>query len=298
MKLNSSVLSQLRAFEAVARKASFKIAAEELHVTQAALSHHVRHLEEALGTPLLTRLHRRIAPTEAGAELRDECARAFHILSSSLARLENDGQEEPLTVSVAPYFSARWLTPRLGSFWARYPDIDLRLHHAYQPADFLNEKSDAGISWGTGNWDNVKAIPVLSGCLTPVCSASYLAKMKRPVRPGDLPGHKLFCEFDEQHWYDWLAVAGVSRPKKLNTVRIDDSHALRRTAIDGHGFALFFTGLIEEDLRTGQLVRPFKFALDTGNAYYLTQPVDVQAKPKLAAFTRWLLDEVAARPLA
>jgi DNA-binding transcriptional LysR family regulator len=298
MKLNASTLGQLRAFEAVARKASFKMAAEELHVTQAALSHHVRHLEEALQTPLLNRLHRRIELTQAGAELRDECARAFHILSSTLDRLKSHRADEPLTVSVAPYFSAHWLTPRLGSFWARHPGIELRLHHAYQPADFLNEHSDAGISWGSGHWRNVKAVPVLGGELTPVCSPACLAAMKRPLKPSDLAGHTLFCEFDEQHWHDWLALAGVPKRQKLKIVRIDDSHALRRTALDGHGFALFFSCLIEEDLRSGQLLRPFKPALDTGNAYYLTQPADVAPSPQLAAFTEWLLEEVAARPRA
>jgi DNA-binding transcriptional LysR family regulator len=298
MKLYPSLLTQLRAFEVVARHMSFKLAAQELNVTQAALSHHVRHLEEVLGTALIRRMHRRIELTSAGIRLEEDCARAFHILSSSLGGLKKEGEDHGLTVSVAPYFSARLLTPRLGSFWARHPDIDLTLHHAYQAADFSNEKSDAGISWGNGRWKNVDARPLIAGLLTPVCSASYRAKMKRTLKPTELLAHKLFYEFSEAHWRGWFALSGVSVPDHLNATRIDDSHALRQTAIDGHGVALFFSGLIEEDLRTGQLVRLFDVEFDSGDGYFLTWPSGTLPKPKLRAFTQWLLDEAASRPFA
>lgn len=314
MELPSSLLTMLRAFEAVARQASFKRAAEELHVTQSALSHHVRHLEAELGLTLVRRLHRRIELTAAGAALGADCARGFEALAGAVRRARPEAEDGVLTVSVAPYFSARWLTPRLGRWWARHPKIDLRLHHAYQPADFLDDKVHAGIGWGHGAWPEADATLVMTGELTAVCSPAFLRKLPRKPKPSDLLRHRLFYEFDPGHWRRWFAAAGVapgSAPgtapgtapgaelgAKLDTVRIDDSHALRRTAIDGHGIALFFQGLVQEDLRSGQLVRPFAVSIDPGSAYYLLRPRGRPVGRNLAAFTRWLMDEVKRDPMA
>ena len=302
MDLHPSLLTMLRAFEAVGRKASFKRAAEELHVTQSALSHHVRHLEEELGLTLTRRLHRRIELTAEGAALSADCARGFEALAGAVRRARPAAEDGVLTVSVAPYFSARWLTPRLGRWWARHPKIDLRLHHAYQPADFLDDKVHAGISWGHGNWPEAEASLVLRGELTAVCSPAFLRKLPRKPKPADLLRHRLFYEFEAGHWQRWFAAAGVAPgdapSAKLDAVRIDDSHALRRTAMDGHGAALFFRGLVQEDLRSGLLVQPFDAAIDPGSAYYLVRPRGRPVGKNLAAFTRWLLDEVKRDSMA
>ena len=298
MALPSTTLNQLRVFEAVARHGSFKQAAGELFVTQAALSHHVRRLEEDLGLPLLQRLHRRIQLTPAGTRLLAEAGRAFQALDAAVESLKSPIQEEPLRVSVAPYFSARWLTPRLGRFWTRHPTIELLLHHAYQPADFARDAASAGICWGHGHWPEVEATLVLSGQLTPVCAPGYLARLPGALAPGVLASHPLFYEFDEDHWRRWFQEQGVALAGPLNARRIDDSHALRRAVLDGHGFGLFFQGLIREDLASGQLAQPFAACVDPGCAYYLTRPKGVPMGPKLQAFTRWILAEAASQPYA
>jgi DNA-binding transcriptional LysR family regulator len=299
MALSSTLVNQLRAFEAVGRHGSFKRAADELHVTQSALSHHVRHLEQHLGLPLLRRLHRRIELTDEGRRLCGDCTSGFDALERAVRQLMASDAQDALTVSIAPYFSAKWLTPRLGRWWARHPNIDLQLRHAYQPADFLHDRVDAGISWGDGRWAEAEVKQVLSGALVAVCSPA-LARELAPRKKGlaALARQRLFCEFDKRHWEQWFSNAGDSAPRKLDVVLIDDSHALRRAAIDGHGVALFFRGLLEDDLESGQLVQLLDVSVDPGAAYYYVRPRGRPVGAKLAAFQRWLMDEVRRAPFA
>lgn len=299
MPLPLFLLTKLRAFESVARHGSFKRAAEELHVTQSALSHHVRHLEAELGMPLIVRAHRRIELTNEGRQLCGDCAQGFQGLEAAVDRLSRAARPDTLTVSVAPYFSARWLTPRLGRLWAQHPQLNLQLHHAYRPADFLRDPVDAGIGWGDGHWPGVEALLVVPGTLTPVCSPAYLATLRRKPAARDLRGCRLFYEFDAAHWLGWFAAAGVDvDADALDATRIDDSHALRRTALDGHGFALFFTALVREDLDAGLLVAPFARTVDPGSAYYLARPLNRAPSAALQAFTQWIQAEVATAPFA
>ena len=296
MDLAASTLIQLRAFEAVGRHGSFKRAAEELFVTQAALSHHVRHLEQDLGVQLLRRLHRRIELTAEGAQLHADAARALGTLAAALRGLRRPAREETLTVSVPPYFSLRWLTPRLGSLWLRHPELKVLLHHTYRIVDFAHDRIDAAIAWGPGKWPDVESILLMTSRLTPICTPGYLARHGGAVRPEDLPRHPLFCEFDQAHWHQWFAAAGVESAGPLDAVRIDDSHALRRVVLDGHGFGLFFVELIQEDVRTGKLVQPFDLCIDPGSAYYLNRPRNTPMGAKLQAFHQWILEEAAGNP--
>ncbi|MBA2675914.1 LysR substrate-binding domain-containing protein [Ramlibacter sp.] len=296
MELHLALLAQLRAFVAVARHQSFKRAAEHLHVTQSALSHHVRHLEQDLGTQLVERLHRRIELTAAGRTLLDGCATHFDGLAGAVRQVRHAGDTGALTVSVAPYFSAKWLTPRLGRLWSRHPALDLQLRHAYQPADFPQDDVDAGISWGHGRWSGAESVLLLAGTLTPVCSADYRARLAARPRPAALLKHRLFYEFDAAHWRAWFAAAGVNGA--FTAVQIDDSHALRRAVLDGHGVGLFFEGLVQEDLRTGQLVQPFKTAVDPGAGYYLVRPRGRPVSSRLGEFMQWILDEARQEPFA
>ncbi|MDM0108082.1 LysR substrate-binding domain-containing protein [Variovorax sp. J22R24] len=298
MTLSATLVHQLRAFEAVGRHGSFKRAADELSVTQSALSHQVRHLEQHLGVALLLRLHRRIEMTDEGRQLCADCTAGLQTLERAVRQLTHTDAESTLTVGVAPYFSARWLTPRLGRWWARHPNIDLQLRHAYQPADFLHDKVDAGISWGHGNWDEAEVKPVLTGELVAVCSPALKSLDAVAKDIGTLTRQRLMCEFDRRHWELWFRNAGVVVSRKLDVVVFDDSHALRRAALEGHGVALFFRGLVQEDLASGQLVQILDVHIDPGSAYYFVRPKGKPIGPKLAAFQRWLMDEVRRAPFA
>jgi len=265
--LSATLVNQLRAFEAVGRHGSFKRAADELHVTQSALSHHVRHLEQSLGIALLRRLHRRIELTDEGRRLCSDCSASFESLARAVQQLVVGDAQDALTVSIAPYFSAKWLTPRLGRWWARHPNIDLQLRHAYQPADFLHDQVDAGISWGHGRWEEAEVKPVLTGALVAVCAPALERQLALGKGLAGLARQRLFCEFDKQHWPMWFRNAGDTSTRKLDVVVIDDSHALRRAAVDGHGVALFFHGLLQEDLRSGQLMQVLDVSVDPGAAW-------------------------------
>jgi DNA-binding transcriptional LysR family regulator len=168
--------------------------------------------------------------------------------------------------------------------------------YLYQPADFLRTRLDVGITWGHGRWPEVETTLVLPTHYTPVCSPSFLGRLGATVEPRDLLRCQLFYEMDRAHWQQWFRAAGIMEPEAFDAVQIDDSHALRRVALDGHGFALFFAEQIHEDVRTGQLVRPFDTEIDPGCAYYLIRPRGVPESPALEAFTRWLLDEVSTSP--
>jgi DNA-binding transcriptional LysR family regulator len=253
--LDSGTLVKLRAFEAVGRNVSFNLAATELAVTPTALSHHVRHLEDQLGQQLFHRLHRQIVLTETGQKLLVACTSGFSTLDRAVTDATRTEHDTTLTVSVAPYFSARWLTPRLANFWSAHPEIELRLHHAYQPADFSLDRVDAGIAWGHGRWAGTHAVQVLTGELTALCSPKLRRALPAKPKPTDLARWRLFYEFDPEHWTRWFVAAGANLPAKARTVRVDDSHALRKIALESQGVALFFTGLSREDLRLALMHR-------------------------------------------
>jgi DNA-binding transcriptional LysR family regulator len=166
-----TALTQLRALEAVARHGSFHGAARELYVTTSAVSHHVRRLERALGVALLDRNRNRAVPTVEAIDLVETVTNAYESIASALQRIDDARRAATtVTLTVAPYFSARWLTPRLGRLWHEHPEIDLRLHHAYEPVDFQVDNVDLGVVWGTGRWPSANAVKALDGGLIAVCN--------------------------------------------------------------------------------------------------------------------------------
>jgi DNA-binding transcriptional LysR family regulator len=291
-------LTALRCFEAVARTLSFTKAADELGVTQAAVSRQMRLLEEALAVKLVLRGAGRNALTDAGEILFNGLYRAFETMGEAVEQVSGSAGREILNVSVAPYFSARWLTPRLMSFLGAHPEIDLRLHHSYQPADHRREAIDIGINWGSGTWPGVRKEIVLGGALTPVLSPELLARVGSLTEPRQLLALTLLYEFDLRDWQLWFAEAGVVTPSPLRSIRLNDSHALRRAALDGHGVALFFRGLLEDDLKSGRLVQPFGRTVHTGYDYYLNYADGDELPAKSKAFRRWIFEEMRRRPFA
>jgi DNA-binding transcriptional LysR family regulator len=288
-------LSALKAFESVARTLSFTKSARELGVTQAAVSRQVKALEEELAVQLVSRQPKGNVLTDAGEILFGGLHQAFGTIEQSVAKITGSGDREILNVSVAPFFSARWLTPRLMSFFERHPDIELRLHHSYRPADHRREGIDLGINWGSGDWPGVKVEKVLDGSLTPVMSPE---RTPAPTRPSDLLDLTLFYEFDFEDWRLWFEQASVPLNAPVKSLRLNDTHALRRAALDGHGVALLFADLVREDIDTGRLIQPFPLRVHTGNDYFLNHPGDIELTRKGKAFRRWIMDEVRRRPFA
>lgn len=275
----------LRAFEAVARRLSFTRAAEELGVTQAAVSRQVAALERLLGVDLVERRPEGNRLTEAGQALYPALRESYDRIEEALRKVSAWPRRSVLTVSVAPFFSSVWLTPRIMDFIEAHPEIDLRLHHAYRPPEYARERVDCGINWGEGDWPNVEAEKFLDGSMAVVCAPTLASEM---AAPAELLRGPLLYEFKASDWSDWLASAGVEAPQDLAMTRIDDTHALRRAALEGHGFALIIRSLVGEDLQLGRLVEPFSYLVDTGSHYYFNRPAGAELTSAMRAFRRWL----------
>jgi DNA-binding transcriptional LysR family regulator len=287
-------LNALRMFEAVARRTSFTQAAAELGITQAAVSRQIKRLEEEIGVVLFQRHHRTIELTRAGARLHQVVRKSLDEIAAAVGAMRDPRGEPTLAISVSPYFSSAWLTPRLPAFSRLHPKIALRLHHAYFPPDYRREDFDLGINWGDGRWNGIIAEPVLTGALAPMMSP----RLARPRKPIDLLRHTLLYEFDIAHWQAWFTQAGVRMPTAAKSLRIDDSHALRQAALDGQGVALFFWGLAQRDLATGRLVQPFPARLEHRDQYFLNYPRHTARKREVKLFRQWLATEIRRNPYA
>ena len=198
-----------------------------------------------------------------------------------------------LTVSVAPFFSAVWLTPRLSGFVRGHPKIDVRLHHAYEPPDYARDQVDLGINWGDGDWPGVITEKFLDGSMVPVCNRRVAEMLGADPQPHDLFEFPLYYEFQISDWLAWFAAAGVGiDPQKVRATRIDDTHALVRTVINSDCVGLIIRSVVVELLDGGQIVQPFGQTADVGRHYFLGWPRYRRDSSEARAFRSWLSQEI------
>ena len=281
----------LRAFEAAARHMSFTRAGEELGVTQAAISHQVKSLENALSVRLFRRLTRKLALTAEGRSLFAVVGEAFDRIADVADELVAGGGSGSLEVSLSPYVSAAWLSPRIGRFWRQHPNIDLRLHHSVEQVNFAQGTADLAVLWGRGDWPGLACDLLLRTSLSPVCSPSLIAGQNPIRRPDDLRHHTLLNREKFEGWSHWFAAAGVTAADFRSWATFDDHNVLMQAAIEGQGVALGGIEMLTAGLATGRLVQPFKLSVDTDFAYYIVYPPEALGRPKVKAFREWLLAE-------
>jgi LysR family glycine cleavage system transcriptional activator len=286
-------LNALRAFEAGARHLSFTKAAEELHVTQAAVSHQVKALEEYLGVALFRRMTRQIALTEAGRALVPVLSESFDQIAAAAEALRERPESRTLTVTLTPAFGSKWLAGRLGRFWTGHPEIDLRLHHTVTSVDFAVEEVDMGVRWGSGDWPGLESEFLISVDVTPVCSPALLEGDHPLCCPEDLAHYTLLHEDDHEDWVQWFITAGLDGDAARRGPTLDDSGVLLRAAADGHGVALGRLSLIGDDLGSGRLVVPFDLRLEIEHGYHVVYRPGGLDNPKIKAFRDFLLAEIA-----
>ncbi len=283
-------LKALRAFEAAARHLSFTRAAEELHVTQAAISHQIKALEEHLGVKLFRRLNRSLVLTEPAQHYLPSVRRAFDVLLEATDRLLASRERATLTVSVLPSFAARWLVPRLGRLLREHDDIDIRVAPSDALVDFERDGVDVGIRYGLGRYPGLRADRLLTENIFPVCSPSLL-RGPQPLRePTDLRRHVLL-HTDDADWRTWLLAAAVEDVDPTRGPFFTDSSMLLQAAAAGHGVALARGVLAQDELAAGRLVRPFTLSLPTEYAYYVVSPASRADEPAIVTFREWLLEE-------
>src|ERR1700761_2232584 len=288
-------LNGLRAFEAAARHLSFTNAATELNVTQTAISHQIRRLEQELGLRLFVRQNRSLVLTPEARDYLPGVRAAFNDLRLATDRLLRRDNDHVLTVSTLASLAAKWLLPRLTAFQVAHPGIDVRITTSTALVDFKSGDVDAAIRYGRGHWPGVRADWLTADELFPVCSPALLTG-NRPLKcPQDLADHTLLHTsgvYDDD-WRLWLTAAGlptdISKPPGLT---FDLILMTVQAALDGIGVAMGRTSYVEADIAKGRLVVPFKIALPTDAGFYLVSPEGAAEPPKLRAFRQWLLATV------
>ena len=285
-------LNALKAFEAAARHESFTRAAQELFVTQGAVSHQVKALEQELGLKLFNRERQRLVITEAGRDYLNVVRDAFDRISLGTERLLQRQNTGVLTVSTSPDFAAKWLVHRLGHFVEAHPDIDLRVSASLHHVDFAREEVDLAVRHGEGDWPGLDAVMLCSEQMFPVCSPKLLSGRRGPVRLTDVLKYPLIHTGDRSLWTRWLAAAGVDDKAAVHGPVLNRDAISIDAAINGQGIALTRTTLCAWDLISGRLVRPFVEALPLSKSYWIVCPKVVAAQPKIVTFRDWLLSEV------
>jgi LysR family glycine cleavage system transcriptional activator len=286
-------LNALKAFEAAARSESFTRAAEELCVTQGAVSHQVKALEATLGIKLFIREHQRLVITDAGREYLNVVRDAFDRISAGTERVQQRQNTGVLTVSTSPDFAAKWLVYRLGRFAEAHPDIDLRISATMHHIDFAREEVDVAVRHGDGNWSGLDAIRLCTEQLFPVCSPKLMVGRNRLAKPSDLLKTPLLHLDDSKAWSQWFDAAGVTDAETSHGLTLNRASMLIDAAVDGQGVALARTTLAAWDIINGRLVRPFDVGLKLARTYWIVCPKATSTKPKVATFRDWLLAEAA-----
>jgi LysR family glycine cleavage system transcriptional activator len=283
-------LNALRVFELAAQHLSFTKTSEELHVTAAAVSHHIKQLEEFLGVPLFVRSNNRLALTGAGENYFPRVREAFRALQHATDQLLNE-RNTVLRVSVPAALGTKWLVPRLFRFFDRYPDIGVEV-----VTDPLHDPngSDVQIADHAVELAGFSCALLVSTSYVPVCSPGLRQSLRQPAdlaqatllqarRAGHAPG-----------WEQWLARAEVALGEPSRGPGFSDTTMMLQAAIEGQGVALSPRLLVAYDLAAGRLVEPFALELGLEQRYYLCGPRDTAQRPEIALFSEWLQAEAQA----
>jgi len=293
MTLMIPPLPGLRHFEAAARLGSFKAAAAELHLTQAAISLQIRALERFLSVRLFDRGVRKVALTREGRRLAEVLSRAFLDLSQVCRELSGQAAPRAVRVEVGPFFSARWLAPRLGRFIRRHPEINVHLNHMIGVHGVQGE-IDLSLRWGRGAWKGFEASRLLEVSLQPVCQPGLVAKARALLaggRPGALP---LLHSQTRRDWRSWLAAAGLPVELAESGTVLDEANVVVEAAVSGAGVAIGFFPIMDEDLRSGRLVPAHPHRQRSEEAYYLLRSRAALGAQPVETFCAWLREECAA----
>ncbi|HEY8381744.1 MAG TPA: transcriptional regulator GcvA [Microvirga sp.] len=285
-------LTAVRAFEAASRHLNFTKAAEELGMTQAAVSYQIKMLEDRVGTALFVRLPRQVALTPAGARLAPQVTEAFEMLQAAFAHT-GKVVDNVLSLSVLQTIASQWLVPRLGRFQMTHPQFAVQLDASHHMVDFGRDEFDLGIRSGRGDWPGLEAHLLLPSHFTPLCSPSLLQDVE--IRsPADILKLPLLGPQDPW-WPQWFEEAGVGpvdlsdRPD--NSLRTQQFEGM--AAMAGQGVALVNPFFFAADLAAGRLVQIFDLVVKADRDYWLVYPTSRRRSPKIRAFCEWILDEAS-----
>ena len=285
-------LQALRAFEAVARLSSFRRAGEELSITQSAVSHQIRELEQNLGAKLFVRKARGVELTPQGQQYFETVLRAFDLLKSGTINLRRHAKREQVRVSLLPSFAANWLVPRLNRFSAAHPEIDLVLDPTLRLADLAADEADLAIRYGNGSWEGSDNRLLMIERLSPVISPALLKRGPSLSEPRDVLEHTLLLPARPYDWEVWASANGLDL-SGARTIKLSDYNVVLQAALDGHGVAIGRLLLIADRIRSGALMQPCNVVTSPRVGHWLVTPRRLQPTAAATAFSQWLVDETA-----
>lgn len=292
-------IASLRALEAVERLGSASSAAEELALTQGAISRQLQALERQMGVDLVLRDRKRLALTPAARTYAGEIRQALSMIAQSTLRLQTAALSGTLNLAILPAFGMRWLMPRLPDFARRHPDITINMSTRLQPFNFASEPFDAAIHFGDGTWPGTDRLLLRTERVRPVCApdlagAGADANMK-PEDLLDLP--LLHIQTRPTAWQDWFEDQGVALPHPLGGTMYDQFSTITQAALHGLGIALMPEYLIEQDLAAGRLTALAAEPYETRGAYFLIWPQSRARDPALQHFRDWLAEQAQPEDL-
>ncbi|SEG21039.1 transcriptional regulator GcvA [Jhaorihella thermophila] len=287
-------LTALRAFDAAARHMSFAKAAEELHVTPAALSFQIKSLEQHLGQPLFRRLNRAVELTEAGRALAPGAAEGFRALSAAWQQARRLTNDTNLTVTAGPGFTAKWLAPRLYDFARAHPEIELKFSASLRMMDFDRDGIDVAIRFGQGDDDGLCSLPLSREWVTPVMTPELAQRYPTPESLREAP-----FIFDDSisfltppcDWPAWFRAVGIDFAPAQGAHFSQADHAVD-AALSGMGVVLGRRSMVVTDLHEGRLVAPYGIAVESRAGFRFLCPLGTEDRPQVRAFREWILAEI------
>ncbi|HEY6632346.1 MAG TPA: LysR substrate-binding domain-containing protein [Rhizobiaceae bacterium] len=289
-------LAAVRAFEAAARLLSFTRAAEELAMTQAAVSYQIKVLEERVGQPLFVRRPRQVELTETGRTLAAGASEALRILAESYEQARTGGKGT-LSISTIPTFAANWFALHLGSFHVAHPSIAVRLETSDRLVDLVQGDFDIGIrTGGTGQWPGLMAHRLFLADFTPMLSPSLAATIGGVREPSDLLKLPIL-DAGDPWWPAWFDLAGIDARENLaarTRSQLGSQAFEARAAIAGIGVVILTRELFAAELANGSLIQPFDIVGNDGHAYWMVYQEARRNVPKIRAFRDWMLAEIGA----
>ncbi|RCX07020.1 transcriptional regulator GcvA [Marinomonas foliarum] len=295
--MKSVPLAGLGTFAIAARHLSFTKAAQEMHLTQGAVSQQIRQLEERLGLTLFVRYHRRLELTVAGARLAVQLNLSFTEINDLILELQEEETSNILTVSVMPSFATKWLIPRLGSLQEAYPDLQLRIQANDREVNFQRDRIDVAIVHSHVHNSKGYIVPLMKDKVFPVCSPAF-AHARSLSEANQLAQMSLLNDDSEwrfsspyAEWEKWLLLANAKGVKPSRGISFNRGDLAVQAAVAGQGVALGRTPLVMDDIQQGRLMRPFTETLDEGHAYLFVCPEMQRQREPVQQLLRWLVTE-------
>ena len=292
-------LTALSCFEAAGRLMSFTLAAEELHLTQGAVSRQIRLLEDSIGVLLFVRHHRAVVLTDSGRRYHRSVSLALSQLGSATTAIAEHEPVNRLSIAATGAVARFWLLPRLGELSARLGDSDIRLFVTDDELDLHRGRFDVGIRYGPGRWPGEDSLFVAPGVVVPVCAPGYLAG--RPALSPQALSQERLLHLEDQRWQwvdwqVWFSEFAVHNPASASALRVNQFPLLMDAARNGLGVALGWQHLIDDLIERGELVRACEATMETGYGFYAVAPQSESRSVLVDVALQWIVEQFAARP--